>query len=71
MLRLDLFLAGAAAFLLIASSRPAAAAPIGPDCDTCQGSIYELLYGSEPVGSTATSTILGNHVADRHDGLHG
>ncbi len=57
MLRLESFLACAAALLLIASGRPAAAAPIGPDCDTCQGSTYELLYGSEPVGSTATSTI--------------
>ena len=57
MLRLALFLAGPAALLLMASGRPSAAAPIGPDCDTWQGSIYELLYDSEPVGSTATSTI--------------
>jgi hypothetical protein len=47
----------AAALLLIASARPAAADPIGPDCGTCQGSTYELLYDPVPVGSNATSTI--------------
>ena len=37
--------------------RPAAADPIGPDCGTCQGSIYELLYNPTPVGTTATGTL--------------
>jgi hypothetical protein len=29
--------------------------PIGPNCGTCQGSIYELLYDPTPVGTTATT----------------
>ena len=40
---------GAAALLLIVSARPAAADPIGPDCETCQGSIYELLVSPTPL----------------------
>jgi len=51
-----LFTAGAA-LLLLAAGRPVAADPIGPDCDTCQGSIYTLLYDPTPVGTTNGSTI--------------
>jgi hypothetical protein len=36
--------------------RAAVADPIGPDCGTCQGSIYELLYNPTPVSSDATDT---------------
>lgn len=46
----------AVALLLIASARTAAADPIGPGCDTCQGSIYELLYNPVPVGQDGDST---------------
>jgi hypothetical protein len=35
----------------------AGADPIGPDCGTCQGSIYELLYNPTPLGTTATGTV--------------
>ena len=47
----------AAGLLLIASNRTATAAPIGPMCATCQGSIYELLYDPTPVATTADSRI--------------
>ncbi|HZO07877.1 MAG TPA: PEP-CTERM sorting domain-containing protein [Myxococcota bacterium] len=33
----------------------ASAAPIGPDCGTCQGSIYTLQYNPTPVATTATT----------------
>jgi hypothetical protein len=42
---------------LLALGRPAAADPIGPDCETCQGAIYELFYEPTPVGSTVDSTL--------------
>jgi hypothetical protein len=50
---------GATAIALVAVGRSAAADPIGPDCDTCQGSIYELLYNPTPLGSDADSTQYG------------
>jgi hypothetical protein len=31
------------------------AAPIGPTCDTCQGSIYSLSYSGSPIATTATT----------------
>jgi hypothetical protein len=31
------------------------AAPIGPGCDTCQGSIYSLTYSGTPIATTATT----------------
>jgi hypothetical protein len=34
---------------------PAGATPIGPDCGTCQGSIYELSYSGVPIATSATS----------------
>ncbi len=49
----------AAALLLIASARPAAADPIGgreSNCETCQGSMYWLEYNTTPLGSDADST---------------
>ena len=58
MLRSPLLLA-AAAIGLVAVGRSAAADPIGPDCDTCQGSIYTLLYNPTPLGSDADSTQYG------------
>jgi len=33
----------------------ASADPIGPDCGTCQGSIYTLEYGGSPISSTSTT----------------
>ncbi|RIK89927.1 MAG: hypothetical protein DCC71_25765 [Proteobacteria bacterium] len=33
----------------------AQAAPIGPACGTCQGSIYEISYDGAPIASTATT----------------
>lgn len=58
MLRSQLLLA-AAAIALVAAGRSASADPIGPDCDTCQGSIYELLYNPIPISSDADSTVYG------------
>ena len=55
MLRSYLILS-AAAIALVAVGRTATADPIGPDCGTCQGSIYELLYNPTPVGQDADST---------------
>jgi hypothetical protein len=57
-LRSQILLA-AAAIALIAAGRSASADPIGPDCDTCQGSIYELLYNPVPISSDADSTVYG------------
>ena len=31
------------------------ATPIGPNCGTCQGSIYELSYSGSPIATTATT----------------
>lgn len=31
--------------------------PIGPDCDTCQGSIYTLSYSGSPISSSPTEEI--------------
>jgi hypothetical protein len=36
-------------------ARPSAAVPIGPSCDTCQGSTYDLSYDPTPVATSATS----------------
>jgi hypothetical protein len=33
----------------------ASADPIGPDCGTCQGSIYTLTYSGSPISTTATT----------------
>jgi len=55
----SLLLLNVAALLVIASSGTAAADPIGPDCDTCQGSIYELLYNPVPIGQDGDSTQYG------------
>ncbi len=33
----------------------ASADPIGPDCGTCQGSIYWLEYGGSPISTTSTT----------------
>lgn len=49
----------AAAVGVLAAGRVASADPIGPDCDTCQGAIYELLYDPTPVSSDADSTVYG------------
>ena len=49
----SLFASMAVLALLLASS--SGAIPIGPDCGTCQGSIYELSYSGAPIGTTATS----------------
>jgi hypothetical protein len=54
-LRSQILLA-AAAIALIAAGRSASADPIGPDCATCQGSIYELLYDPTPLGQDGDST---------------
>lgn len=40
---------GVMALGIIAQSGPAHADPIGPDCDTCQGSIYTLSYSGSPL----------------------
>lgn len=56
-MRSTLLLAVSGALLLLSAGGPAAADPIGPDCDTCQGSIYTLLYDPTPVGTTNGSTI--------------
>jgi hypothetical protein len=45
----------AAGLALFVVSTPAHATPIGPDCGTCQGSIYELTYSGSPISSTATT----------------
>jgi hypothetical protein len=42
-------------FLLALFASTASAAPIGPSCGTCQGSIYDLTYDPDPVATTATS----------------
>lgn len=47
----------AAWLFVIASNGTAAAAPIGPDCPTCQGSVYDLVFDPTPVGTTADSNI--------------
>jgi len=36
-------------------STPAFADPIGPNCGTCQGSIYTLTYDGAPISTTATT----------------
>ena len=46
----------AAAVALALCAGQAMADPIGPNCGTCQGSIYELLYNLTPIGSDADST---------------
>jgi hypothetical protein len=33
----------------------ARAAPLGPDCDTCQGAVFSLAYGGSPISTSATS----------------
>ena len=38
---------------LVTAPNSASADPLGPDCGTCQGSIYELLYDPTPVATTA------------------
>jgi hypothetical protein len=43
---------------LLLSGR-AHADPIGPDCGTCQGAIYTLLYNPVPVSSDADSSVFG------------
>jgi hypothetical protein len=45
---------GAVAFGVL-GGRAASADPIGPDCGTCQGSIYLLQYDPTPVATTATT----------------
>lgn len=50
-------LLAAAALAVLVTARSAAADPIGPDCDTCQGAIFELRYQPTPVGTTGDSTI--------------
>ncbi len=40
---------GVMALGIITQSGPAYADPIGPDCDTCQGSIYTLTYSGSPL----------------------
>ncbi|HEY8152801.1 MAG TPA: PEP-CTERM sorting domain-containing protein [Myxococcota bacterium] len=42
-----------AALALLGGS--ASADPIGPDCGTCQGSIYTLEYSGSPISTTATT----------------
>ena len=58
MLRSQLLLA-VATIALVAAGRSASADPIGPDCDTCQGGIYELFYNPVPISSDADSTVYG------------
>ena len=41
--------------IVVGLASSASAMPIGPDCDTCQGSIYELTYDPDPVATTATT----------------
>jgi len=41
--------------IVVGLASPATAMPIGPDCATCQGSIYELTYDPDPVATTATT----------------
>ena len=41
--------------LLTLFASAATAAPIGPSCGTCQGSIYDLTYDPDPVATTANS----------------
>jgi len=48
-----LLLAAVALGLLVASD--AGATAIGPNCGTCQGSIYDLTYAPAPVATTATT----------------
>lgn len=48
-----------AAIALVVAGRSASADPIGPDCTTCQGGIYELLYNPVPISSDADSTVYG------------
>jgi hypothetical protein len=45
----------AAALGVVSLPSAAGATPIGPDCGTCQGSIYELSYGGSPIATTATT----------------
>ncbi len=45
----------AAGLALLAAASPANATPIGPNCLTCQGSIYELTYSGSPISSTPTT----------------
>ena len=49
----------AAACVGFAATQVASADPIGPDCDTCQGGVYELLYNPVPLASDADSTVYG------------
>jgi hypothetical protein len=44
---------GVLAGITLAAS--AHATPIGPNCGTCQGSIYEITYSGVPISSTATT----------------
>lgn len=39
----------------LGGSRAAQAIAIGPSCDTCQGSMYELSHSGVPIASTATT----------------
>jgi hypothetical protein len=50
-------LCGVASLLLadLTVAPAASATPIGPNCGTCQGSIYEITYEGAPVASTATT----------------
>jgi hypothetical protein len=45
----------AVAFLLLSYSVLVSANPIGPDCSTCQGGIYTLSRGGNPISTTATT----------------
>ena len=51
--RLSALAAAAALALLLAAG--AAADPIGPDCDTCQGSVDTLRFDPTPVATTAST----------------
>ena len=57
-MRLKLVLVAATLGLLV-HGRVASADPIGPDCATCQGAIYELLYNPTPISSDADSSVFG------------
>jgi len=46
---------GFAVLVLSGLALPASATPIGPSCDTCQGSIYDLTYDPTPVATTSTT----------------